>query len=346
MRIAVFGAGTVGALRCATVRDNAETELVGIADVDLAKAGAAAAGTNALVTASYHDLLSKVSPDAVIISSPVQYHEEMCLAAIEAGCHVLCEKPLSNTVASCRRILAAAQEKSLRLAVGFNHRYYPSVQFLTKCIDDGLIGKVDHLRVFGGHDGLHNFRQEWMYKSAISGGGAMMDVGIHMTDLVNFIASDVVEVTAIATNQIWGIEGSEDNAMVIMRTVRDIPVIYQATWNEWKGYQIFLEAYGDKGMVRAAYAPMYNLLITQDKPGAPRKRQHKRYPEIILREKLQGWESTTQRAFAEELVDFIRMGKGQPLRLANGEAGCRAVEIANAVYCSSREHRTVILSQL
>jgi hypothetical protein len=68
-----------------------------------------------------------------------------------------------------------------------------------------------------------------------------------------------------------------------------IPAFYQATWTEWKAIAFFIEAYGDRGMVRAYYAPMFNLLVTQDRPGAARKRTMKFYPEVIFREKFRGW---------------------------------------------------------
>ena len=126
-----------------------------------------------------------------------------------------------------------------------------------------------------------------------------------------------------------------------IRTAKGIPVTYHATWTDWKGYQIFLEVYGEKGMVRAAYAPMFNLLITQDAPGGKRTRTRKFYPEIILREKLRGWETTTQGTFVEELRDFLVMVDGGTSILADGEAGVLASEVAHAVYRSSQGHETV-----
>jgi predicted dehydrogenase len=343
MRVAVLGAGVIGKLRCDTVMDNSRTELVAVADVDEARARAAAGGSGARVSRDFAEALRGDEIDAVIVSSPVHLHEDMCLAAFEAGCHVLCEKPLSNSLDSCRRIRDAAGAKGRVLAIGFNHRYYPSVKYLTDVIERGTIGRVDHLRVFGGHDGQGSFRQDWMFEGRLSGGGTMMDVGIHMTDLVHHVAGRIVQVSGVATNDIWRVDGSEDNAMVVMRTERDVPVIFQATWTEWKGYKIFIEAYGDLGMVRAYYAPMFNLLITQEKPGAKRKRSFRFYPEIIIREKLRGWESTSRQSFAEELDDFLSMVEGRTVRLADGEAGVHAVEVAQAVYDSSRERRTVTL---
>lgn len=275
-------------------------------------------GTSAGVFTDYRSLLERTPVDIAIVSSPVHLHEEMVLASLARGAHVLCEKPLSNSVESCRRMLDAAAKHGRVLAVGFNHRYYPSVRFLKGVVDAGRIGEIDHLRVFGGHDGLNNFRADWMYKAPVSGGGAMMDVGIHMTDLTRFVLGEIAVVYGAATERIWNVPGSEDNALVILKSDAGVSALYHATWTEWKGYRMFLEAYGRLGMVRAYYAPMFNLLVTHDKPGGPRRRTFKLYPELIVREKLQGWQSTTYASFQAELADFVRRLRGETVPLADG----------------------------
>ena len=341
----MFGAGVIGQLRARSVHQNPATELVAVADVDEAAARQAVAGSGAVVYRHFGDLLERARVDAVIVSTPVHLHEEMVLAAIGAGAHVLCEKPLSNTVDSCRRMLDMAAERGRTIAVGFNHRYYPSVRFMRSAIDRGQIGAIDHLRVFGGHDGLSNFRADWMYKAPLSGGGAMMDVGIHMTDLVRFFLGEIAEVYGVATERLWHVPGSEDNAMAIMKNDAGVAAIYQATWAEWKGYKIFIEAYGERGMVRASYAPMFNLLVTQDRPGGPRRRRVKLYPELIVREKLRGWQSTTYATFEAELSDFVARLDGAVVPLADGWAGLRAVEIAAAVRESTMSSAPIRLSR-
>jgi predicted dehydrogenase len=342
MKFAVIGTGVIGELRAKSVIENNATTLLGVADADVSRAQKAVGGSGARAVADYRTLIDDRSVDAVIISTPVHLHEEMALSSFAAGKHVFCEKPLSNSVDSCRRIFDAARASGKTLAVGFNHRYYPSVKFLKTAIDEGRIGTIDHLRVFGGHDGLANFRAEWMYKGS-SGGGAMMDVGIHMTDLTRYVLGEVREVYGVASNRIWKVEGSEDNALAIFKSDAGIPAFYHATWSEWKGYRFFIEAYGDRGMVRAYYAPMFNLLVTQDKPGGPRRRQMKLYPEIILREKLKGWQTTSYLTFQDELADFLKMIDGQRVPLADGWSGVRSVEIAQAVYESNRTGAPVTL---
>ena len=107
---------------------------------------------------------------------------------------MLCEKPLANTVAGCRRIVDAAQSAGRVLAVGFNLRYFPAMKFVREVLDAGEIGELDHLRLFGGHDGLHNFRADWQYRAPESGGGAMMDIGIHLSDLARYFLGEITDV--------------------------------------------------------------------------------------------------------------------------------------------------------
>ena len=331
MKIGIIGAGTIGQLRIQSVRENPSTELAAVLDVSAPVADRAVSGTNARACKDLASFLD-IDMDAVIVSTPPHLHEEACVASLERGRHVLCEKPLSNTVDAGRRIVDAALKANKVLAVGFNMRYYPCVKFVKDAIVQGRIGRLDHLRVFGGHDGLSNFRADWQYRAPESGGGAMMDVGIHMSDLARYLLGEVTTVYGFMSESIWKVPGSEDNAVAVFLSSEGIPATYHATWDEWKGYQIYIEAYGTQGMVRGSYAPMYNLLITQDRPGGPRKKTHRYYPEIMIREKVKSWKSTALLSFKEELRDFLSTTNGVvDVPLADGYAGLRALEVAAAV---------------
>jgi predicted dehydrogenase len=344
MKLGVIGAGVIGQLRARSIIRNSATKLLAVCDPVRDAAARAVQGTSARALSEVGELLALPGLEAVIVSSPVQSHEDAVVAALEAGKHVLCEKPLASTLEACRRMVEAAKKARRTLATGFNHRFYPSFRFVKQTVESGRIGQLDHLRVFGGHDGLHNFRADWQYRRPESGGGAMMDVGIHMTDLASHILGDIIEVYGTARDRVLGVTGSEDNAVAVFKGPGGIPAIYQATWTEWKGYRCFLEAYGDKGMVRGYYAPMFNLLITQERPGAARKKSYRFYPEIMVREKLKGWTSTALLSFEDELADLLRMVNGDSVVLATGFDGLRAVEVANAVYSSSRDGRPVTLT--
>ena len=346
VRFGVIGAGKIGRLRVRSILEEPAAQLAAVMDVSPAAAERAAHGTGATAT-SDSDRFFDTPMDAVVVSTPGAAHEDACLAAFSRGLHVLCEKPLANTLEGCQRILDAAIDARVSLAVGFNLRYYPAFRFVKDTVDAGLIGELDHLRVFGGQDGLSNFKFDWEYRAPASGGGAMMDVGIHMTDLARYILGEIAEVYGVMSESVWQVPGSEDNAIAVLRSPEGVAASYHATWTEWKGYGIFLEAYGSRGMVRGSYAPMQNLLIRQDRPGGVRRTTRLRYPEIMVREKLRTWQSTALIAFKEELADFIALTRGRTdVRIADGFAGLRAVEVADAVRRSARSGSAVNLPVL
>lgn len=346
MRIGLVGAGKIGQLRARSIREEPSTRLAAVFDLSVDLARQAAAGSGATVCASLDELLD-VPMDALVVSTPVHVHDDACLRAFARGLHVLCEKPVANTVAGTQAIVDAAKAANRAFGVGFNLRYYPAIRFMREAIAAGTIGTVDHFRIFGGHDGLGSFTHEWEYKTPLTGGGAMWDIGIHMTDLARHFLGEITEVYGVMSDRVWGVPGSEDNAIAVFRNPQGIAASYQATWDEWKGYGFHVEAYGDKGMVRGGYAPMQNLLITQDKPGGRRTRQVRRYPEIAIREKLFSWKTTALISFKEELRDFIKLTEGKrDVVIADGYAGLRAVEVAAAVKTSTASRQSVHLEPL
>ena len=345
MKIGVIGAaGKIGQMRVQNILESPDAELAAVLDLEFHRAVAVADGAPAFTDL---DRFFATPMDAVVISTPAHVREPLCVRAFDEGLHVLTEKPLAPTVEGARRIVAAAEKAGKALGAGFNMRYYPSFAHVKEVATSGEIGEIDHVRVYGGHDGLGHFTHDWEYQAEFSGGGALWDVGIHMTDMARFILGEITSVYGVASNKVWDVPGSEDNAMAIFKNPDGIAAIYQACWNDWKGYQSVIEVYGSHGMVRGAYAPMQNLVITMDKPGGAPKRVRKFYPEIMVREKLKSWKTTAILSFGEELADFIRLTRGETgLNCADGHAGLRAVEIAAAVPESTRSGQPVILDNL
>ena len=121
---------------------------------------------------------------------------------------------------------------------------------MKKAIDEGIIGELDHVRAFAGHTGLSEFRFPWEYGKDTLGGGALMDVGIHMIDLTRYMLGEVDEVFGVATSDVWEANGSEDNGFALMRSPEGKTATFHATWSEWKGYRFSIEVYGTKGMAQ------------------------------------------------------------------------------------------------
>ena len=345
MRIGVIGAaGKIGQMRVATVLAEPRAELAAVMDMSMEKAREHAHGAPAFTDL---DAFLATPMDAVVISTPAHVREPLCLAAFQAGLHVLSEKPLHHTVEGSARILAAAKAAKRHLGAGFNMRYYPAFSYIRDVMESGRIGEIDHIRIYGGHEGLPKFAFDWEYKAEVSGGGALWDVGIHMTDMARHLMGEITEVYGVATEKVWKVKGSEDNAMAIFKAPSGVSAIYQATWTDWKGYKSAVEVYGSHGMVRGAYAPMENMLITMAEPGGPTTVTRNRYRGIQIREKLRSWKTTALASFQQELAEFIDLTEGKKgLRIADGHAALRAVEIAAAVPESSRTGQPVRLENL
>lgn len=344
MRFGLIGTGVIGTLRARALQQLPDTTVAAVFDVDADRAAALAAETGADAYTDLDALWRRDDLDAVVVASPPQFHEAQVLEALDAGLHVLCEKPLSNSVAACRRLVETARARGLTLTTGFNHRYFPAIQFVRETLDAGVIGRVDHVRAFAGHVGLSEFRAAWERDPDVLGGGALMDVGIHLIDLTHYLLGDVAEVYGVATSNVWDLGRAEDNGIAVLRSGAGVPAVLQATWSEWKGYRFHVDVYGTHGMVRAYYAPMFGMLVQMDEPGGARKRSFNLYPKTMLMEKLHSWTWTVDRTFQQELRDFVRLVGGTRGTLADGFDGQRAVEIAHAVYTSSDERRPVTLA--
>jgi predicted dehydrogenase len=345
LKFGLVGAGCIGEIRTRALKQVEGCILSAIADPDQQRARVLAPSKETRLCKNYRELLATAEVESIIVATPPHLHEEIVISALENGKHVICEKPLANTVEACRRMVELARKTGKTLAVGFNHRYFPAIQVVKRTLDSGVIGELDHIRAFAGHQGLSQFRNPWEYDQKVVGGGALMDVGIHMIDLIRYLLGDVEEVFGVATNRVWQMDNSEDNGFALMRSPRGKHAALHATWTEWKGYRFHIQAYGDKGMALAYYAPMMNMIILLDGQHRRRSRKFHFYPMNILREKFRGWQYTAMIAFQQEFIDFLRLVEGKNGIIAEGFDGFRAVEIANAIYLSSRRKMPIRLAR-
>ena len=345
MRFGLIGAGAIGKIRADALAKSPACRLVAVADLDEARARAAAPGARYFADAN--ELIAVPDVDAIIISTPPPLHEPLAVAAASASKHVLVEKPMAATPEACERMIAAAKTAGTLLTVGYNHRYFEALKLVRDVVASGEIGGLSHVRAYTGHAGLAEFKAEWMYDKKVMGGGALMDNGTHLIDLVRYIIGDPTEIFGFATNKVWKL-GVEDEGIALLRTAEGTTASIEASWHEWRGYRFHIEAYGDRGMARAYYAPMMATVVKLDKPGGSKSVQRNFYPKTILREKLKGWQSTVIQTFVEELADFVAAARGQQHsgRLAVAADGLRAVQIAEATYASEANRTCVKLPPL
>ncbi len=329
LKIGLIGCGDIGSLRVAALAKSPRLKLQAVSDVDIARAGKIARASGAEVEQDWRSLLLRSDVDALIVSTPPHLHAEMCMEALRAGKHVLCEKPLARSPEECRKILDAAAESGRFLATGFNYRFYPSFEAAREWLVADHIGKMDHIRSYAGYSAdEHN--HPWVHDASITGGGALRDNGIHLIDLTRFLMGEVTEVNGYASNSVWKFKECEDNGFLMMRSPGGAVASLHASWTEWKKYRFTIDIYGDRGCIRASCFPMFAELLQTAKGRGKARREVHRFAYTNLMEHLRSYRWVVVESLAKELEAFAAAIRNEASRVATGYDGLRAVEIASA----------------
>jgi predicted dehydrogenase len=155
-------------------------------------------------TTDWRSLIERDDIDLVDICSPGDTHAEIALAALAAGKHVLCEKPLANSVAEARQMATAAttaQTRGVRAMCGFNYRRVPAVTLMRQMVADGRIGTIRHVRAVYLQDWIVDpeFPLVWRLRKEIAGSGALGDIGAHIVDLTQYVTGQSIDSVSALT---------------------------------------------------------------------------------------------------------------------------------------------------
>ncbi|AKG74740.1 Gfo/Idh/MocA family protein [Salinicoccus halodurans] len=171
-----------------------------IADVSMESAKAAARKLGfASYTDSWQEIIEDKEIDIVDIVTPNHLHEEMAIAAAEAGKHIICEKPLGRNSEETRRMLSAVEKAGVKHQVAFNYRKTPAVALAKKYIEDGEIGRILSFRGTYLQDWSANPDSplSWRFQESSAGSGALGDIGTHVIDLAHYLVADIEQVMAM-----------------------------------------------------------------------------------------------------------------------------------------------------
>lgn len=320
----------MGQLRGRAIAQVPQLRLVAVADLrkELAqKAAATASGVR--LYADGAALIKDPEVDAVILSTPPASHEPLGQACLAAGKHLLCEKPLANTPDACEVLVQAAEKAGVSLATGFNCRYTRAALLARQLLEKGAIGQLDHIRAYHGFSGGQETTQPWVYNPSASGGGTLMDNGIHLIDLTRWFLGDVQRVTGYATNHTWHKPACDDNGFLLLINSKGCVASLQASWTEWRGYQYRMEIYGTEGFIRFGYPPLYLIHGRRKAGGGVRIKRHL-FPLYQVFERMRGWEWGLIETLVRELKAWgqaIATDSPQPI---SGYDGWEAVRIARA----------------
>ncbi|WP_218081779.1 Gfo/Idh/MocA family protein [Anthocerotibacter panamensis] len=334
--VAHIGCGAIGIFRAEAVAQTPGLKLVVVADVRQEAAEPLARRFGCAWATDWEKAVSRPDVDMVIVSTPPHLHATMTLTAIAQGKHVLCEKPLAHTLEDAHRMCDAAQARGVFLKTGFNHRYFPSMAFARSLIDQGRLGDVISVRAYAGHPGGKEFGPAWVTDGRVTGGGSLVDNGIHILDLTRFFLGEVATGKGYVANLIWPFPAAEDNSFALFRSAQGAIAQVQASWTEWRGYVFWVETVGTKGYVRASYPPMF-AEWGETTPGNRAKRRYNLFPAFQVQERLFSWRWTIVQSFVQEMTDFARgIQRGNEVP-ATGQDGLKAMAMAHAIYRSSQQ---------
>jgi predicted dehydrogenase len=238
--IAIIGCGLIGRKRLGALPAGA---FAAACDVDLARAEqlvASAGGGYATHDAAR--IFADPQIDAVIICTLNASLAPLALAAIRAGKHVLVEKPGAISVAEVDELIAAADRGGVRVRVGFNHRFHPALQKAHELFAAGALGPLMFLRGRYGHGGRVGYDREWRADPKLSGGGELMDQGVHLIDLASWFLGDFASIDGHAATYFWDMP-VDDNAFLNLRTASGQTAWLHVSCTEWKNL-FSLEIYG------------------------------------------------------------------------------------------------------
>jgi predicted dehydrogenase len=199
------------------------------------------------------------------------------------------------------------------------------------------------LRAYAGHQGGEEFGHPWVHDAAVTGGGCLIDNGIHLLDLTRFLLGEVARAKGYVESATWKFGGVEDNGFALFRTESGAIASVHASWTEWRGYRFWIEAVGTRGFVRAFYPPMFCEWGEVAVSGHRARRRFKLFPAFQILERLRGWQWTVVRSFMQELSELADGIRGGRQIQATGRDGLRALQMAHAVYRSAREGIEVIV---
>ncbi len=320
--VGIVGCGLIGRKRAAAL---CGARLAACADADAARAGSLAAPAGAAVCNGWRDLVCRDDVGIVVVATTNDALAEISIAALQAGKHVLVEKPAARNVAELDGVIAAARAAGRLVRVGFNHRYHPALRKAREIFESGALGLMMFVRGRYGHGGRLGYEKEWRADPAKSGGGELIDQGVHLIDLAGCFLGDFTEVAGHAATYFWKMP-VDDNAFLTLRTAGGQTAFLHVSCTEWKNL-FSLEIYGrDAKLAIDGLGGSY---------GVERLAYHKMLPQMGPPETAVWEYPGTDTSWAAEFGEFledIRLGREPSAGLPAARA---ALDVVARVYSMS-----------
>jgi predicted dehydrogenase len=241
--VGIVGCGLIGQKRAKALGQGGQ--LVACADLDVARAESLARTSGAKVYRDWRELVWSPLVDVVVVATLHDSLSEITRTAVEAGKHVLVEKPAARNAAELEPVMEAAAKHGVKVHVGFNHRYHRSLRKAKELVDSGVLGELMFVRARYGHGARIGYDKEWRANPTLSGGGELIDQGPHLIDLTRWFLGEITEVQGFAHTYYWDMP-VDDNGFMLLKTAKKQAAFLHASCTEWKNL-FSMEIYGKLG---------------------------------------------------------------------------------------------------
>jgi predicted dehydrogenase len=358
LRAAVVGLGWAGQQHLAAYAALPDVDLVGLAGMEpepLRELGKRFGIPPENRFSSWQDLLQHGELDVLSIAAPTTLHRPIGVAALDAGIHVLSEKPLAENAEMGRQLVEAAVRNDRVLDVSFNHRRRGVVKALKQLIDDGQLGEVYYVKAgWVRRQGIPTLGS-WFTRHATSGGGPLMDLGVHMLDIVlHLLGEPQVRTATAATYAEFGPRGRggsvsttmsktgvtdgefdvEDLSTAFLRLAGGATLLLESSWAQWVPEDLcYVTVYGGDGGAAIEWVPptpKRSFTVWTEQAGQPG----------VLRPA-----PPPDGGHAECVADFLAQVRSTGGPPAHGHAALVRAEVVDACYASAAAgHEVAVMS--
>jgi predicted dehydrogenase len=246
MRVSFIGAGLQTRRRAPVIVQSSDDELVEIVGTENYPPNGVIDQAHCAWSNDWKLAVERAGVDAVVICTPPDLHAEIAIAALEAGKHVLCEKPLCRTLEEAEAMVAAARGANRVLKCGFNHRHHPAILEARKRFERGDFGRPIAARCRYGICGRPGYENEWRADPKRAAGGQFAEQGTHAIDLFRWFLGDLAEVSCMTSIGYFRTQTLEDNGMALFRSADGALATLHSSLTHWKNLFSF-ELLGEDG---------------------------------------------------------------------------------------------------
>jgi predicted dehydrogenase len=313
LRFALVGAGAIARAYESAFAVLPGAGIAAVCDVDDAAAAAAAQRLGCPGHPSVASLLKAGGIDAAVVCTPPATHEAIASELLQAGVHVLCEKPLAVDAPQARRMLATASASGTILTMASKFRFASAVRLARELVEHGAIG--DLVYVENAFTSYVDMSRRWNSDPAVSGGGVLIDNGTHSVDILRFFLGNLRDVRIVEGRRMQGLP-VEDTVRLLVRNDEDVIGSSDLSWSIDKELETYIRLYGSDGTVLVGW-----------KESKFRRRGDPQW---------HGFDGGYDKiqAFADQLQNFCDAIQGRAALVVSPLDALASVEIVQAAYAS------------